>query len=976
MQATRTLMLAALAVALCAAPAPLFAQGNPTGAISGHVVDPEGLALPGVTITVTSPALQGARTAVSSEAGDYIVPFLAPGEYAVTFELSGFGTVKQNVRVQIAETLPLNVKMPLATVSETVQVTAQTNAEISQGSTVGVTYTADALEALPVGRTINAATLLAPGVTDNGPNSNIMISGALSFENLFLINGVVVNENLRGQAVNVFIEDAIQETKVSTGSISAEYGRFSGGVVNMITKSGGNRFSGSFRTTFTNDSWASLTPWPEDANIDKIVPMYEYTLGGPILRDKIWFFTAGRFEKREEDVTLSYTNIHYPFIQDEKRYEGKLTYTVTPKHTARVAYTKKTLDDTNRSFGSVMDRASLYDRQNPESLLSVNYTGVLTSNLFFESQFSQRQLSFIGSGSRFTDLVQGTPIWDRSRGSVRFNSPTFCAVCGSGLEERDNWNAYAKMSYFLSTKSAGSHNFVAGFDSFKEMRKNDNYQSGSSFRVQASTAIIQGETIYPVFKNDRTTYIDWLPLVSETRGNDLRTYSAFLNDTIRLGRLTANVGVRYDKNQGKDQAGAKVVDDAGFSPRLGLTWDVKGDGVWTANAGFARYVTAVNTNIADSGSAGGRTATYSYFYQGPNINTSTGGPYVSSEAALTQLFDWFNANGGTGRTTRTAPSVPGLTTQVGDNLVSPSADEVTVGASRALGGRGAVRVDWMYRNYNNFYSARRDLTTGRVVNTLGREFDLTVIENTNKIERTYKGLTLEASYRVLGDVTLGGNYTLSWARGNFTGETAGSGPDTANVDDFPEYRLEEWNWPTGYVPNDQRHKVRAWLSYGLPLPSQAGRFDLGLLQRFDSGTAYSADGAVDSRSYVPNPGYVTPPSSVTYYFGPRGGLRNDSVWRTDLSLLWSKPLGIAKLDRPEVFFRGVITNVFNRAALVGKDGTILTRNNDSSYAAFNPFTTTPVFGTHWAYGEDWEVPTGPGSYQAPREFTFSVGFRF
>ena len=83
-----------------------------------------------------------------------------------------------------------------------------------------------------------------------------MMAGGLSFESQYLINGVVVNENLRGQALNLFIEDAIQETKVSTGAISAEYGRFGGGVVNMITKSGGNSFSGSFRTTFNNDALA------------------------------------------------------------------------------------------------------------------------------------------------------------------------------------------------------------------------------------------------------------------------------------------------------------------------------------------------------------------------------------------------------------------------------------------------------------------------------------------------------------------------------------------------------------------------------------------------------------------------------------------------------------------------------------------------------------------------------------------------
>ncbi|HEX5717754.1 MAG TPA: hypothetical protein VF179_16465, partial [Thermoanaerobaculia bacterium] len=95
----------------------------------------------------------------------------------------------------------------------------------------------------------------APGVAPTGPTRAISISGALSFENLFLVNGVVITENLRGQPFDLFIEDAIEETTTSTSAISAEYGRFGGGVVNTITKSGGNELHGSFRTNVANDDW-------------------------------------------------------------------------------------------------------------------------------------------------------------------------------------------------------------------------------------------------------------------------------------------------------------------------------------------------------------------------------------------------------------------------------------------------------------------------------------------------------------------------------------------------------------------------------------------------------------------------------------------------------------------------------------------------------------------------------------------------
>lgn len=528
-----------LAFVFCVLLHPVFAlaQGNPTGAISGKVMDSAGLAVPGVTVSASSPAVQGARTAVSSDNGDYIVPFLAPGTYSITFALSGFQTQQRDgIGVVIAETATVNVTLGPAAVTETVEVQASTANEIGPALTVATTFKASQLELLPVGRTLNAAVLLAPGVQDNGPNGNIMISGATSFENQFLINGVVVNENLRGQARNLFIEDAIQETKVSTGNLSAEYGRFQGGVVNMVTKSGGNRFSGSFRTSFANDSWGTLTPFPGDAAVDKTVPTYEVTFGGPVLRDRLWFFSAGRFEKNEENLTASYTAYNYTRKDDEKRYEGKLTYALTTKHTAKAAYTKRRLDAINNSFGTIMDARSLYDNANDEDLLSLNYTGVLTDRWFVEAQYSARDDAITGSGGRLTDIANGTPIWDRSRGQARFNAATFCAVCGRGVEDRNNGNVLLKTSYFLSTPRFGSHTVVLGGDLYRETRENDNFQSGSSFRVQATGAVINGQDIFPILRGDNTTFIEYLPLVAPTQGNDIRTTSLFANDTWRLGQ--------------------------------------------------------------------------------------------------------------------------------------------------------------------------------------------------------------------------------------------------------------------------------------------------------------------------------------------------------------------------------------------------------------------------------------------------------
>src|SRR5215207_3297340 len=466
-----------VAVFACLLAASAVAQTTATGTLTGRVTDPDGLILPGVTVTATSSSLQGPRTTTTSANGDYIIPFLPAGDYTVLFEMTGFAKGAQSVRVPVAETVTVNVTLRVAGVAETVSVSAERGADFTSAPTVAASYKAAALDTLPVSRTVNGAVLLAPGTSNTGPGGNVTFSGAFAYEGLFLINGVVANETLRNQVSTVFIEDAIEETKVMTANISAEFGRFSGGVANTITKSGGNNFSGSFRTTFDSDSWRSLTPYERGLNADPrlntVVPTYEGTLGGRIIRDKLWFFTAGRMRTDEASEQTFYTDLTYPNKVEDMRYELKGTWAATSAHTLKGTFTKRTRDEFNNTFGDVMDTASFYDSQSPEDLLAANYTGVLAPNFFVEGQYSRRRNFFIGSGARFTDIERGTMILDRSRNSARWNSPTFCAVCGLtqeqidagelNEEERSNQNVIVKGSYFLSAPGFGSHSLVLGF---------------------------------------------------------------------------------------------------------------------------------------------------------------------------------------------------------------------------------------------------------------------------------------------------------------------------------------------------------------------------------------------------------------------------------------------------------------------------------------------------------------------------------
>jgi hypothetical protein len=973
---------------------PLSAQTNPTGIISGKVVDPDGLAVPGATVTLESPALQGTRTAQTSTNGDYIIPFLPAGEYTVTFTLPGFRTVKQTTRVSPSETITINPTLAVSTVSETVTVVGQTSAEFNQTAEVQTNFKQDLIDKLPTGRRFIDAAQLAPGVQNTGPNGGLSINGAMSFESLYVVNGVVVNENVRGQPNVLFIEDALQETTITTAAVSAEFGRFQGGVVQAITKSGGNDFSGSYRVTFDNNDWVALTPFPNDSRKDKLLLTQEATLGGPIVKDKLWFFGAARLTgDRVTNGTTFATNLNFDDIRNQKRFEGKLTFSPTTKHTFKGAYTKIKDTEDGNFFGNIMDFDSLVNgRATPQQLLSANYTGIVSPKFFVEGQYSRRNFTFQNSGALFTDLIKGTLLIDQSRNNARYWSPTFCGVCDQ--EKRDNQNVTAKATYFASTGSLGAHNVVVGFDLFDDKRYANNHQSGSDFRVLTTSAIIQGTTLFPVL--DDRTIIRWTPIFVGSEGNRFRTYSGFINDAWSLNRhLTFNLGLRWDKNSGVDSQGRAVVKDSAISPRFSATFDPKGDGAWTVNAAYAQYVAAIANSIGDGGSAGGQPATIDFTYLGPPVNVGNPANPVPTDAALNTLFGWFNANGGTNRTTRGAPSIPGLNVRINEALKSPNSREVTLGLTRRLGSRGTVRVDGIYRKFQDFYITRIDQSTGRVQDQFGRSFDLGFVENSNDLERSYRGMNFQISYRPTTRLSLSGNYTLGELKGNAEGENGGSGPTTAvnQIIRYPEYYRPEWNFTVGNLNADVRHKVRVWATYDVPVPDAVGRLSLGLLQFYNTGTPYGAQGTVDTRPFTAGHPftYAAPPATVLYYFTARDAFHMDDLWRTDLAVNYAHKLGVRKA---EIFGRFTTVNLFNRHGLTNFFGgtnseldlgcgtggcistTVQTNANVNTIPAFNPFTTTPTEGVNWRKAATFGQPTSRFAYQTPRTIQFAVGVRF
>jgi outer membrane receptor protein involved in Fe transport len=989
-----------------------FAQT--TASLTGQATT-DGKPVPGVTVSITSPNLQGSRTAITGDNGGYQFSGLPPGDYTVTFELSGMATVTKKARLELSQTARADADLKVVAVAEAITVTASTPT-VLETPQVAATMSAKQVEALPIGRSPLAAALLSPGINGNTySGGQFSISGSPGYDNLVMVNGVVVTENVRSQIQPVFIEDAVQETTTITGAISAEYGRFTGGVVNSITKSGGNAFSGSFRDSVTNPSWTALTPFTGQSKpIDKNSSTYEETLGGYILRDRLWFFGAGRQAKTSNQAsTLAVTSatnplrnrsaINYTHADDQSRYEGKLTGNIGAKHSIVGSYLKVRETEGNNVFLNVYDTASLVNRELPNALYSGHYTGAITNNLLLEGQYSRRTFAFVNAGSKFNDLIQGTLLLDRSNANTRFNSPTFCGVCAT--ETRDNNEELVKANYYLNTRTLGNHNFVGGLDTFKEKRFAENHQSGSDYRIFVTTAFFdQSGNIYPQFASPRT-FIRWTPILTKGRNDKQQTQSAFVNDKWDFTQhWTFNVGVRYDKNDAVDANGTVSSKDSAYSPRLTAIYDVNGNGKHRITASYNVYSSRIVEGVATQNQTAGSPGAIDYSYLGPTINPNDSPTQTAMPAAIAQVWSWFASQCG-GMVNGTidaskcptsllfpggARSIPGASAVFDSRLKSPAVDEYAAGYGAQVGANGYVKVDLISRKWKNFYAAEVTQDTPKANTPLGFPVDLTLVRNSNDIKRTYRALQLQSQWHPRR-WNFGLNYTWSKLRGNDEGENAGSGPilNQPLAVYYPEYAGYANRLPVGYLSADQRHRARAWAGYDFSV-GQFGTVGVSALHSYDSGRPYPTVFLADLLGYSGAPNIAAyvggAPSSANYYVC-RDCSRFEATNSTDLALNYSIPI-----SRAQLFVRAIVTNVFDNHALCGcgvdwagngatisSPGISTTVNGSGDTAglqSFNPFTQKPVEGVNYRKASNFGHATSFTGYQAARTYGFSAGARF
>ena len=958
---------------------PLVAQGIQTGTIAGIVGAGDEAPLPGTRVTVTSPALQGERSTTTDAHGAFAVRGLPAGAYRIRFEQAGYQpALSERVDVNLGATVELAVSMSMAR-AEAVTVIAQAPQGISSLSSVTAnrTVTKAQVDILPMSRRPVDIAEFTPGLTNNTYTAGqLAISGAFGFDNVFMVDGVDTNDTIFGTANNLYIEDAVQDTAVLTSGISPEYGRFSGGVVNVVTKSGGNIFGGSVRENLSNPQWITQTPRERQNNIshnDDLNKVHEGTVGGPLLRDRLWFFTAGRYERTTVQNTFAQTGGVYLRKDTNKRGELKLTAAVRPGWTGQVSYINNSSRQENTSAlpaATLVDPSTLFSRRLPNRLLAANFNGVVGQGLFATVQYSEKKQQFLDNGGTRADL-QSSPFLTLGGtagvpGGLFYHAPYLDA---NDPESRNNRQVTGSVAFLLSRGSLGTHDVKVGGEYFVSQGIGGNSQSPTGYVFATDYAVQNGR---PVLDANGSPIPRFIPGLTEvwnyqaTRGAsiDIATISLYARDRwTATPRLTLDLGMRVEAVTGSATGDITTVDTSSIVPRLGAAYDLRGDGRTTIQATYSHYSGKYNQQQFSANTNVGRPSEVDYAYAGP----------AGQGADFAPGFDLRNYQ------EVTYANFPTANVKTADGLHAPITRELTIGAARRLAEIGVARVTYVQRRAVDLIDDFTNLSTGTTVVPLIGTLTNRVYDNTDDATREYKAMMLEGSYRVSSSLDVGGHYTMQIRNhGNFAGEAVNQPTSTTFIGDFPEIfgaaldRLA----PDGRLDSFQRHKLRLYGTWHRSL-GRLGSVDLAPIWRVNSGLAYSLTAPIGLRTaqLQRNPGYpandINPSVRETIYFGARGENSYKGSGVVDLAITY----GIPAWKSAAPWFKVEVYNAFKNEKQIAWDRTVTA--NTSGPLDSNGIPTTYVKGPRFGQAtSDNQFPQPYPGQNGGRAIRMAFGIRF
>ncbi len=965
---------------LFAALAPALAGSTQTGTIRGRVVDSKGQPLPGATVVLRSEAMVRERATVTDADGNYFAPGLLPGQFQVIASLSGFQTVAAKTEVIIDKTTTVNLTMTEGGIVETVTVTAE-KPVVSKTQTETTTVVDQRyIDTMPVGRTYQNLIQLAPGVT-GAANPNML--GGTSNSNVYLTDGVSIRDPVTGTFGANLNFDAIEAVDVKLTGVSAEYGQFQGGLTNVITKSGGNEFTGSVKDLITEPDWTKLyssksqdqfaapnaalgysrpSPpgWPPGATATKRDNRLQITAGGPIVTDRAWFF--GSYDKNASTgSSTTQDGIAYKTFFDGDFSQIKGTWAITGNQRVQYFYSRDPADLT-RDYGSLFFGGSYsinaIDVQSQGGNVWIaNWNAVWGPRLVTDAKYSEFKNAFF-----IQDLAPPVEFLDQPRSSTdNLVAPAIRGFYGgpydglfdthvfaSNPEERLRKQAEASATYFFDAKSLGTHTIKVGGDYYKQDHIGSSVIKGNAlfyFTFVADPPPVGDGNPYDI--NNRA-YNAWIQFaLPSTAGSHNKMTVGYIQDDWQLNPNWAfNIGVRYEKNLNENDKGEKVVDDSAFAPRLGVSFDPTGAGKHVIKATYAHYLAGINLTTLDPfvRAAGGQSS-YDIFF---NANVDAEGN------ALPGIPDWVLAG-------EVRPSTTGA--QFAPGIKPQKIEEIALSYEFALNPDYGMGLQYVDRKW-------KDIITEQFFYTYDAEGAASknfIINNNSNAKRDYKAWIVRFEKRLKNNWQAMANYTYSKAEGNVTTD---SGFDLyQSYPLVPDTTVNRF----GYLPWDQRSVFKAEGSYRIPWKSVKHNLTLGLLYNYATGTPYNkqrsltevvgpgADGlfceGVTYGSLTVPAGCDDQRDSVTAFFEERGNHHIDAIQRWDSTIAYEYALtkDVSLQARMNVY------NLTNEQKTLGPVSTTWY----TSPATTGQQRTNYVFGFPTSYAT--------GTLQQPRRYEFLLG---